>query len=140
MRIQFQIILFIICLNVATGLVMNLALPGSAYSYAPGSGSNGSELEDRWNSTALADEWQANPFEGIPVVGDIFRAFYLFFNMIRYVIDGFPMLLQWISDAYITDAAARTAFVTISYALRGIFAVMMSIMVIEFISGRRMPD
>lgn len=134
MKTQFQILLFIVCLNLATGMAIALALPGTGYVQAS-SPSNASEYEEHFNATDLADRWGSDRL-GIPVIGDIFSGFFLLFQNIQYLLDGFPMFLTWISDTYIIDATARTSFAIIANVLRAVYAILMSILVIEFISGR----
>jgi len=139
MKIQFQILLFIACLNLATGMIIALALPGTEYVQASNP-SNSSEYEEHFNATDIAEDWGSTPFSGIPVIGDIFSGLQFLFRNFRYLIDGFPMLLTWMSDTYIIDASAKTAFFIITNVMRGIYAILMSIFVIEFISGRYMTD
>jgi len=139
MKTQWTILLFIACLNLATGMVIALALPGTEYVQATNP-SNVSEYEEHFNATETAENWGATPFSGIPVVGDIFSGFQFLFRNFRYLIDGFPMLLTWLSDTFIVDASAKTAFFVITNVLRAIFAILISMFVIEFISGRIMTD
>lgn len=134
MRLQFQILLFIVCLNLATGMVIALGLPGTDYVQAT-SPSNVSEYEGHFNATEIAEGWGASDI-GIPVVGDIFSGFQFLFLNIQYLIDGFPLFLTWISDTYIIDATAKTSFAVITNVLRAIYAILMSMLLIEFISGR----
>lgn len=139
MKIQFAILLFIACLNLATGLIVALALPGTEYVQASNP-SNSSEYESHFNATETAENWRGTPFSGIPVIGDIFSGFHFLFTNFYYLIDGFPMLLTWMSDTYIVDASAKTAFFVITNVMRALFAILMSIFVIEFISGRYATD
>lgn len=140
MRIQYQILLFLACLNLSIGMVIALALPGTVYHQPASFGGNVTEYEQRFNATDVAEKWKATPFTGIPVVGDIFSGFYLFFSQIRFLIDGFPTLLTWISDAYITSEAGRTAFTVIANALRAVFALVLAFFVVEFITGRVLSE
>lgn len=139
MKIQFKILMFMLCLNLSVGLAIQLGVAGTEY-FQPTNPSNASEYEEHFNATAIADRWEATPFSGIPIVGDIFSGFQFLFQNIQYLLDGFPMFLQWVSDTYLTDATARLNFSYITNTLRAIFAVLMSIMVIEFISGRYLTD
>ena len=136
MRIQFQILLFFVCLNLATGMVIALELPGTEYVQPAKPEMSAEDYEAHFNATETAEGWGATPILGIPVIGDIFSGFQFLFNNIRYLIDGFPMFLAWVSDTYIIDAGAQTAFGYITNALRAIYAILMSIFVMEFISGR----
>jgi len=131
--------MFMLCLNLSVGIAIGLGVPGTEY-VQPTNPSNASEYEEHFNATDIADRWGATPFSGIPVIGDIFSGFSFLFQNIQYLLDGFPMFLTWISDTYITDATARTSFFIITNALRAIFAVLMSVMVVEFISGRYLTD
>ena len=139
MRVQMQILIFLACLNLSTGLAIALAVPGTEYVQAENP-SNVSDYETHFNATEVAEAWGATPFSGIPVIGDIFSGFQFMFRNIQYLIDGFPMLLQWISDTFIVDATAKTAFTIIMNVMRALFAITMSIFVIEFISGRYMTE
>lgn len=139
MKIQFQILLFIACLNLATGMIVALALPGTEYVHAANP-TNSSEYESHFNATETAENWRATPFSGIPIIGDIFSGFHFLWRNLQYLIDGFPMLLTWLSDTFIVDASAKNAFVIIANVMRALFAVLMSVFVIEFISGRYATD
>ena len=139
MKTQWSILLFIACLNLATGMIIALGLPGTEYVQSTNP-SNASEYEEHFNATQTAESWGATPFSGIPVIGDIFSGFQFLFRNFQYLIDGFPMLLTWISDTYIIDASAKTAFFIITNVMRAIFAILISMFVIEFISGRIMTD
>lgn len=135
MRLQFQILLFILCLNLATGLIIALALPGTEYVQAQNP-SNATDYESTFNATEIGGSWGATPFYGIPVIGDIFAGFQFLFTHIHFLIDGFAMFLTWISDSYITDAGGRLAFNIIANSLRAVYAVLMCLWFIEYIGGR----
>lgn len=139
MKTQFRILAFFVCLNLSVGMAIQLGVAGTEY-FQPTNPSNATEYEEHFNATAIADKWAATPFSGIPILGDIFRGFQFLYQNLQYLIEGFPMFLDWISDTYITDATARLHFSYITNALRAIYAVLMSIFVIEFISGRVMVD
>jgi hypothetical protein len=138
-RLQFQILLFIACLNIAVGMVMALGLPGSAYFGSTNSTGSSGDYEERFNASKTAEQWSATSY-GIPVIGDIFGGLYFFFNNVRFLIDGFPTLLTWIKDCYIVDVAGRIAFDVVANGLRAVFAIMMAVFMIELITGRYMND
>ena len=123
------------CLNLATGMTIALSIAGTEYVQASNP-SNASEYESHFNATEVAEGWAATPFSGVPIIGDIFSGFQFLFQNLRYLIDGFPMFLTWISDTYIIDASAKTAFAIITNVLRAIYAILMSVLFIEYISGR----
>ena len=139
MKTQFQILLFIACLNLATGMIIALALPGTEYVQATNP-SNSSEYEEHFNATETAGDWGENIITGIPIIGDIFSGFNFLWRNFQYLIDGFPMLLTWLSDTFIVDASAKTAFTIIANVMRALFAILMTVFAIEFISGRVTTD
>jgi hypothetical protein len=134
-----QIILFIICLNVATTLVTQLGIAGTAYVNPTNTTGPSEDYASRFNASDVAVHWTPTTY-GIPVIGDIFGGFYLFFNTVKFVIAGFPLMLVWIGDTYIVDAAGKTAYNFLIAAILVPFYVLMAIWVIEFISGRYMND
>ena len=120
-------------------MVMGLALPGTAY-VGPATTQNATDYEQHFNGTDIADSWSGTPFSGIPIIGDIYGGLTFLWNNIKYIVDGLPMLLDWIRDSYITEAVGRTAFDVIAGAIRAIYAFLIAIFVIELISGRYMSD
>ena len=137
MKVQFKILLFIVCLNLATGMVIELSLPGTEY-VTPSNPSNRTEYEEHFNATETVEGWQATPFSGIPVVGDIFSGLQMFWRCMQYLIAGFPLFLVWIGDSFIIDASARLAYDVIVGVLIGIQAILMTVFALEYISGRYM--
>jgi hypothetical protein len=135
MRLQFQILLFILCLNLATGLVIDLQLAGTEY-VQPQNPSNPSDYSSTFNATEIGESWGATPFYGIPVIGDIFAGFQFLFTHIHFLIGGFPLLLTWIGDSLITDASAAASFSIIVTVLFAVFNILMCFWFIEYIGGR----
>lgn len=141
MKTQWEILLFIFILNISVGLVIALSVPGTEYASptAP-AGVDANEYESHFNATATAGAWKATPFSGIPVIGDIFGGFNFMWSSIGYLIDGFPCLLTWISDSFITSPDGQLAFSVIANALRGVQALLVTLFLVEFISGRVFTD
>jgi len=132
--------MFMACLNVSVGLIIGLQLPGSEWTQASETGVNATDYEEHFNSTRIVGSWWENIIYSIPLFGDIFSGLQFLWGNVQYLVDGFPMFLTWVSDTYITDAEGRIAFGLIANALRGLYAIMFSVMVIEFLSGRYMTD
>ena len=139
MKIQWEILLFLFCLNLAFGLVLNLSMAGTNY-FSPTEPMDPEDAESHFNATDIAGKWGSTPFSGVPLVGDIFSGFQFFVQNLQFLIDGFPMLLTWMADAYIVDAGAAVAFNFIAWVLRAIYALLISTFFIEFISGRVFTD
>jgi len=116
---------------------MGLALPGTAVVHAGGPIANATQYEQQFNSSKITT-WggNGNPLQGIPVIGDIFGGFLFLTQNIQFLIDGLPQLLNFIKDSYITDPSGKLAFDVIAGALRAIYAFLIALFLIEFISGR----
>jgi hypothetical protein len=139
-RTQWEILLLLFCLNLVVGLCVALSVPGTAYASPVSGGVNATEYEGHFNATEVAKSWSATPFSGIPVIGDIFGGFNFLITTVGYLFDGFPCLLTWISDSYITDVSGQLAFAVITNVLRAVYALLITIFLIEFISGRVFTD
>lgn len=135
MKLQFEILFFIICLNLAVGLILGLNLANSQSILNP---VNGTDLETQFNATKIGQEWRSSPI-GIPIIGDIFSGFQFLLRNIQFLLDGFPLLMTYIADT-ITDVGAKNGFLLFANALRGIYAFLMFWFVIEFISGRQVTE
>lgn len=137
MKVQWEILLFLFCLNLAFGLAIQLNVPGTLYVRAAYAGyTNATEYEEHFNATAIADNWKSGPFSGIPMIGDIFAGVFFLWQNIQYLVDGFPAMLNYIDMTFITNADGHAAFFIITNALRAVYALMMVMFIIEFISGR----
>lgn len=136
MKIQMKILLFVVCLNLAFWLVRTLTLPGASDVQAQ-LAVDADEYEAHFNATDLAGRWTGPTIiTGIPVIGDIFSGLFFVLQNILYLVDGFPQFLDHINYTYINDAGGQIAFIAMSTAFRAVFAILMTVMVIEFISGR----
>lgn len=127
-------------LNLSIGLVIGLGLGGTANASPVTSTMDASEYEAHFNGTDIADKWSSTPFSGIPLIGDIFAAFNFLWQNIKYLVDGFPILLEWIRDSFVTDPAGRLAFDVIAGVLRAIYGLLITMFLIEFIGGRVLSD
>jgi len=127
------------CVNLATGLVIALEFPGTSYITSSGAGLDSQDAIDRFDPSQIYD-WSSNPFSGIPLIGDIFAAFNYIIDLFPYLFDGLPMLLNFISSSYITSGDGQTAFLIIEYTLRAVYGLLITVFLIEFISGRIFTD
>jgi len=139
MKIQFKILMFMVCLNLSIGLLIGLNVAGTT-DISPTAPSDSADYEEHYNATATVSDWKENIITGIPILGDIFSGLNFLWQNINYLLDGFPMFLNWLSDSYVTDPSAKTAFNLVCGALRALYAILMSIFALEFLSGRIMSD
>jgi len=140
LKTQFKILIFIACLNLSVGLVVDLHLAGTEFVQPANPTMNATEYEEHFNATDIVGGWDTNILTGIPLIGDIFSGLNFLWSNFVYLIDGFPQFLNWISDTYVLDAGTQNALNYIVWALRGLYAMMIGILVIEFISGRVLTD
>jgi hypothetical protein len=136
MRAAWELLLGLFIINLAVGVVMGLALPGTTFVHGSGVVANATQYEQQFNSTKI-EQWggNGNPLQGIPVIGDIFGGFLYLTQNIQFLIDGLPQLLIYIEHTYI-DSGSWWAFDVIANALRAIYAFLVAMFLIEFISGR----
>ena len=137
MKAAWELLLGLFIINLSIGCVMQLALPGTAFASGGTANVNATQYEQQFNSTKI-EQWggNGNPLSGIPVVGDIFGGFLFLTHNIQFLIDGLPSLLTYFEHAYITDPNAQLAFEVIAGILRAIYAFLIAMFLIEFISGR----
>ena len=140
MKVQYEILLFIFCLNLTVGAAIALGVPGTEYVSPAATDVNATEYEDHFNATDIAGQWEQSPFSGIPLIGDIYFGFNTLWQNIQYLVDGFPMLLTYLSNSYITDGGARDAFTIVANIMRAIYALLIVLFIVEFISGRIVTD
>jgi hypothetical protein len=126
--------MFIVCLNLATGLIIALQLPAVGWVNPTVPTVNTTDYESQFNATEIAKGWQANPLQDF--LGDVFSMFNFLWVTISYMLDGFPQMLFWMRDSYLTDISGITAFDILANALRALYAIMFAWFVIDFISGR----
>lgn len=133
-------LLFLFCANLAVGLVITLSFPGTEYVTPYGTGVDATEYEQHFNSTKISTSWSATPFSGIPMIGDIFAGFNFMIQNLGYLIDGVPTLLTHIRNTYIVDADGQLTFDVIANVIRCIYALLISMFLIEYIGGRVFTD
>lgn len=144
MRVQTQILIFILCINTMFTLVLNLNAAGTpigGLQYVQPTNTTGSfnDTTSRFNATQIANQWSQNTFN-IPVIGDIWSGFSFLIKNIGYLLGGFAFMFAWIGDSMLTDSSARVAFDILSGAIGAIFSVLMALWMVEIISGRVLND
>lgn len=152
MKTQWEILLFFFAFNLAVFAVVKLNIAGTDFStpLANTGDLDMTEFERQFNATDTAESWSQNIFSGIPVIGDIFAGFNFLWKNLGYLIDGVPQVLTWIGDSYIGDPngpntfdpvnSGGDAFSVIAWAIRGVQALLVTLFLVEFISGRVFTD
>lgn len=135
--------MFLVCLNLAVFLAVALGVPGVTDVNPNTQGQpmmDTNQYEEHFNASDIRRSWDENIVYGIPILGDIFAGFAFIADHWQFLIDGFPIFLNWVSANFITDASASTAFGVFANVLRAIYAILMAMWFIEFISGRFVTD
>jgi len=139
MRIGFQLVIFLIILNLVSGLMYTLGVPGTAYSnILPGTGSV-EEYAERFNATEFMEGTQPEVSSLLTYTGHIWSGLQLLWNGIRFVLLGFPTMLQQIG-AQIPDPTASAAFTNISYVLYAVFSLVIFFWLFQLLTGREVED
>ena len=139
MRIGFQVILYILILNLVSTLIYALQIPGTAYSQVIQTGSEAEALDlaAKFNSTSLLDQWMYTPLT-VDWLG-IFTFVNLLYNTIRCVLVGFPDLIN--SYAYaIPDATARGSVLLINYVIYAVESFIIFLWIFQIVTGRRVSE
>lgn len=142
MKTQFIFLLVVLALNLTITMCFSLEdsdgdplIPGVKYSAPLNASGDFDDYNDRFNATEIMEEWQATPFDGVPILGDIFSQGNQFTNTFGFLIDGVPSLLTWIGSFLPT---AHSVFTLIANVIRVLTAVLGVTLVLELIGGREL--
>lgn len=139
MKIGFQIVLFLLALNIVSGLIFTLNVPGTEYSHAVTGTGDAEDYEDRFDAGEMLNETQPGVWANIPFLGNIYGTIMMLWNGLNFVIMGFPALLQQYAG-FIPDVAGRNAFTAITLVLRAIFSFVIFGWIFQIITGRQTED
>ncbi len=117
-------------------MVVTLGFPGTETLSPFQGGGTSTDYQERFNSTVVAEDWQADRQTGLPIVGDIFSGVYFFFNNWEFMVSGLSYVLRWIGDSYLTTTASLNAFSAIANVLLAVYAMLMGMFMFYLISGR----
>jgi len=119
-------------------MAITLAFPGTEYASPLQGGGNSTDYQQRFNSTDITQDWQAKPFSGVPILGDIFSGFYFLFNNWEFLISGLSYVFRWIGDSYLTSPTMQTAFTVIANVILAVYAILMVTFMLYMITGREL--
>jgi hypothetical protein len=112
--------------------------PGTQYTRVlNATGSNITDIEEQFNATDIIEGWSATPYSGIPIFGDIFFVTIDFGRKMRFLFDGFAMMLDWVAT-FIPATGGQVVFNWLADALRAIFILMIGTLIFEMASGRKL--
>lgn len=140
MRIGYQIILYMLILNLVSGLVYQLGIPGTNYANVLNTGTeaNSTNYAEEFNSTELLE--RTDPQFSITNVADyVFSGLFLLYSAIRSITIGFPDLVNTVAYS-IPDADGRNAVLAISSVLYAAFAFLIFLWLFQLITNRRVSE
>ncbi len=141
MRTQNQIIIFILCINVAMAMVDAFGsgvIAGTQYTSNPSDSGTLNTYASEYNATSTASEWQ--PPTLLTAIGDIVWSLPKFFIIILDIIGGFPLLLIRIGNLFVFDSFAAAAWLVFCSGIGVVFGYIMVMFIIELVSGRSLND
>lgn len=145
MRVETQIILFILILNISTILVTSLGdlgvIAGVSFN-KPSNATTGNytQYEQQFNASDTMKTWE-QPVGTLTLLGDLWGGLQFFFKMIAFVFVGFPYMLWTLGDAFIMEGTVEMlVWQAITGALTAIFGIYMSFYIIQLITGRQMNE
>lgn len=138
MRVVMRILIYMVCLNLATGLIIELnglgvGIMGDVVPTPPSQ--DVEEYQSQFNATEAIG--QIRPTSGIlDFFGYIISTLEVMWRCIVWLVAGFPLFLNWLGDSFIIDASARLAYNMIVGVLVALEAILATLGVIQFASDR----
>jgi hypothetical protein len=140
MKTTAMFLVVIAIVNISIFMVMNAEttsgdpiIPGLNYSRPLNASGTIEDYEERLNATDVMADWRGEGATNLPIIGDLFSGVTQFWDRFKFLVDGIPSLLDWFGSFLPVSA---TGFNIVAWAVRAITAIMVTIFVIEFISGR----
>lgn len=137
MKIQMRWLLFMLCANIVSGVLMNLTTEAGEY-VVPGTSQalNQTGQESDYEETMNATDMMANlePPSGLTYTSYIYTSVFTFYRMVSWLWDGFPQMIRWWAG-YIPSEAGADTLVAFGVALTIINLFMFSTILLEFIRG-----
>ena len=139
MKLGFKLIIYILILNLVSGLMYTLAVPGTEYSYStPGTGTP-DDYAQRFNATDMMETQQPGIIAELPFLGNIYGTIMFLWNAVKFIVVGFPNLL-WQLGGFISDEAGRNAYQAICLVLGVVFSFIIFGWLFQVITGRQTED
>lgn len=143
MKIGFQIIMFILILNLVAGLMNSqyINVPGSEYASGLDeelTGSNSTNYIGTFNASDLMQDQQPGIIESLPYLGNVYAFFMAMWNAITMIIDGFPQMLTQLGSTFELGIQGQSVFDSIANVVRAIFGFVIFMWLVQLVTGRDM--
>lgn len=135
MRIGFQLVMFVLILNLTCDLMYIVSVPGTAYSDVLTGTGTPAEYQERFNASTFMNRTQPQASITFVYLGHIWSGLQLVWNAIRFTVFGFPTMLQQIGSQ-VSDPSAKVAYTAISGVLYAVFSVIIFMWLYQLFTGR----
>jgi hypothetical protein len=135
MRIGFQLVLYILILNLISGMMYALNVPGTERSNILTGTGNVTEYQERFNPGEFLNATEPEASTTFTFIGHIWNGLNVIWSAIRFTVFGFPTMLQGIGSQ-IQDPAAAAAFTNIANVLYAIFSFIIMMWLYQLLTGR----
>ena len=126
-------------LNLVSGLVYALSVPGTQYAYSTSGTGNPQDYEQRFNTTEMMETQQPGIIAELPFLGNIYGTIMYLWNAVKFIVVGFPTLL-WQMGGFIPDEGGRAAYQTICLVLGAVFSFIIFGWMFQVLTGRQTED
>ena len=139
MKIGFQIILYLLILNLVCGLMYVSSVPGTEFSNLLYGTGDVEDYEERVNPEEFMNQTEPKVSTIFTFVGHIWSSLQLIWNVVRFTVFGFPTMMQGISGQ-IGDPVAKATFTNIANVLYVVFSFIILLWLYQLLTGRQVED
>lgn len=139
MKIGFQVILYILILNMVSALMYQTSVAGTSQSDILAGTPNATNITSAFNTSDFMSESRSFISEFLTFTGHIWGALNTVYLAVRMVLFGFPDMLNQIGYQ-INNPSARLAFTSFSYLLYAVFSIVIFIWFFEILTGREVQE
>jgi len=139
MKIGFKLILYLMILNMVSGLMYITSVPGTGYSQILSGTGSPEEYAERFSPSGFMNATNPGISAIISFVGHLLSAIDVMWTGIRFTVLGFPTMLQQIG-LQIGDPDAKAAFTNVSNVLYAVFSAIIFIWLFQLVTGREVEN
>lgn len=139
MKLGFQIALFVLCLNLVSGLWYKLQVAGYNYSNPVTGAGEAEDYTDRFDPDKVMNQTQTNVITWLPFLGNIVVGLQMLWDAVGFIFAGFPALLFSYGSA-IGDPSARAAYELFCGVIGAVTSFITVLWIIQIFSGRQVQD
>lgn len=139
MKLGFQVVLYVLCLNLGFGLVSELQIGGSSDSNPVIGTGDPAEYADRFDPDRLANGTQTNFLTDVSTYASIISGLLLAVKTVSWLLTGFPAFLFSLGGA-INDPSARLAYDAVCGVILAILNFVVFFWLYQLLTGREVQN